>query len=379
MKCIDEVPAAELKGKRVLLRTILNLPTAPDGSVTDIFRLRRGLPTLQYLVASGAKVIVAGYFGRKGESMRPVAEALQKLAPEMKIYFFGSSFEQSPAEAARLKEGEVLVLENTRQHPGEESNDPAFCSLLASMADIFVGDSLPDAHRNYASSVGVAKLLPHYAGLLMRDEVRQMDAARAPKHPSCAILGGAKFETKAPLIKLLLEQYDHVFIAGALANDVFKAKGFPVGRSLISKELPDASVLQHPHFVAPVDVTVENPAGQARVKKPADVDADDKIVDIGPDSVAALAPLLGTANFILWNGPTGLYEAGYASYTHAIAQIVMHRVEAGAHVVIGGGDTIAALEAGGAQMDKMGFLSTGGGAMLEYILKGTLPGVEALG
>ncbi len=375
MKCIDEVPASELKGKRVFLRTILNLPTAPDGSVTDVFRLKRGLPTLKYLVQNGAKIVIAGYFGRKGESMRPVAEALQKLAPEIPIHFFGTSFEHAVAEAAALKEGECLVLENTRRDKGEEANEPAFSKLLAGMGDIFVGDSLPDAHRTYASSVGVAKLLPSFAGFLMRDEVNQLNAAREPEHPSFAILGGAKFETKAPLIKLLLEKYGHLFIAGALANDVFKARGLPMGRSLISKELPGESVLTHSHFLAPVDVTVERLDGQARVKKPEEVEADDKIVDIGPDSVALIAPHIANAKFILWSGPTGMYENGYISWTSAIAELI---AKSDAKKVIGGGDTIAAIEQSGIPQEDLGFLSTGGGAMLEYLLKGTLPGIEVL-
>lgn len=376
MKCIDEIPASELKGKRVFLRTILNLPTAPDGSVTDIFRLKQGLPTIEFLVKNGAKVIIAGYFGRKGESMRPVAEALQKLAPTIPIHFFGTPFEHAPAEAAALGEGECLVLENTRRNSGEETNNPAFAKLLAGMADIFVGDSLPDAHRNYASSVGAAKLLPAYAGFLMRDEIKNLSLARTPVHPSFAILGGAKFETKAPLIKLLLEKYDHLFITGALANDVFKARGLPVGRSLISKELPGEDILANPHFLAPVDVTTETPDGQVHVKKPQDVQPNDKIVDIGPDTVAMLAPHIASAKFILWSGPTGMYEAGYIHYTQGIAELI---AKSGAQKVIGGGDTVAALEATGVPQENLGFLSTGGGAMLEYLLKGTLPGIAVLG
>jgi phosphoglycerate kinase len=376
MKCIDEVPAGELKGKRVFLRTIVNLPLNADGSVGDVFRLKRGFPTLDYLVKSGARVIIAGYFGRKGESIRPVAEALQKLAPQIKMYFFGTPFSDAPQQAAALKDGECLILENTRRDPGEEVNDPAFAKLLASTADIFVGDSFPDAHRNYASSVGVAKLLPSYAGLLMRDEVREIDAARAPLSPSLAILGGAKFETKAPLVKLLLEKYDHVFVTGALANDVFKARGLPVGRSLVSKELPDLSILNHPHFLAPIDVTTETPEGQVRVKKPDTIKPEDKIVDIGPDTVAMLAPHIMGAKFILWSGPTGMYENGYIQYTQGIAQLI---AESSAKKVIGGGDTIAAIEATGVDETNLGFLSTGGGAMLEYLLKGTLPGIAALG
>ncbi|MDZ4227528.1 MAG: phosphoglycerate kinase [Patescibacteria group bacterium] len=375
MKCIDEIPASELRGKRVFLRTIVNLPVNEDGTIGDLFRLKRGFPTLKYLVDNGARVIIAGYFGRKGESIRPVAEAFQKFAPDIKIFFFGTGFDEAPQQAAKLKDGECLFLENTRRDPGEQTNDAEFSKLLASCADIFVGDSFPDAHRDYASSVGAAKLLPHYAGFLMRDEVENLNAARTPESPSFAMLGGAKFETKAPLIRSLLTAYDRLFIVGALANDIFAARGLPVGRSLISKELPQKDVLENPHLIAPVDVTVETPDGQVRVKKPAEVADDEKIVDIGPDSVAAAAPYIGEARSFLWSGPTGMYEKGYTHYTQAIAELLE---KSDAKKVIGGGDTIAAVEASGVSQDNLGFLSTGGGAMLEYLLKGTLPGIEAL-
>ena len=166
---------------------------------------------------------------------------------------------------------------------------------------------------------------------------------------------------------------------GALANDVFHARGLPVGTSLVSTQLPGQDVLNHPHLIAPVDVTVERTDLQARVKKPEEVVSDEKIVDIGPDTVAMLAPLLMQANFILWNGPTGLYESGYFHYTHALAEVIIERVAQGAHAVIGGGDTVAAIETDGIDVTKLGFISTGGGAMLEYLLQGTLPGITALG
>jgi phosphoglycerate kinase len=171
--------------------------------------------------------------------------------------------------------------------------------------------------------------------------------------------------------------YDHLFIAGALDNDVFKAKGFPVGRSLVSAELPGYDVLANPRFVPPVDVTTETSDKQTSVKKPMEVLDDDKIVDIGPDSVAAIAPLIANAKFILWNGPTGLYEDGYISYTHAIAELIEKAVANGAQAVIGGGNTISAIE-DLIPSSKLGFLSTGGGSMLEYLLKGSLPAIDVL-
>ena len=373
MKCIDELSAEELKGKRVLLRSDFNLPLDEKGEVSDVFRLAQGWKTVQYLSERGARVIIVSHIGREGDSIEPVARAMKQFGQVLFVPDLVGTVAQDAARA--MKDGEVMLLENVRRDARETANDEGFAKALAALADIYVDDAFAGAHRAHASIALVPKFLPHYAGLLMRDEVREIDAARAPLSPSFAILGGAKFDTKAPLIKLLLEKYDHVFITGALANDVFKARGFETGRSLISKELPDDSILKHPHFLAPIDVTTETSDGQARVKKPEEVGVDDKIVDIGPDTVAMLVPHIANAKFILWAGPTGMYERGYIHYTQGIAQLIS---ESEAKKVIGGGDTIAAIEATGVDEKKLGFLSTGGGAMLEYLLKGTLPGVEAL-
>lgn len=375
MKYITDIPPDDLKGKRVLLRTSLNLPVALDGSVDDIFRLRRGLPTIEYLVRCGAKVVIVGYLGRKGDSMRPVAEVLIKIASHIPIYFFGTPFERASSEVAALRDGECLILESTRRDLGEETNDPAFIQLLASLADVFVGDAFAEAHREYASNVGVAKLLPRYMGMLMREEIDHLNVARAPVSPSFAILGGAKFETKAPLISELLNTYDHLFITGALASDVFKARGLNVGKSLISSELPSKEVLNHHGLIVPIDVTVERPDGQAQVKKPEEVSPDERIVDVGPDTLALIAPVIRDAKFILWNGPTGLYERGYNVWTENIARLI---IKSNTHSVIGGGDTVAAIERVDLSNNPNIFLSTGGGAMLEYLLKGNLPAIEVL-
>ena len=377
MKCIDELSSAELKGKRVLLRADFNVPLSNTGEVGDIFRLKQGWQTVKFLSESGARVIIISHIGRDpGESLEPVARALKSFG---EVAFVPDIFgEASRGAREAMRDGEILLLENLRRDSREKENDEGMGKELAAFADIYVDDAFAAAHRAHASIVAVAGFLPHYAGLLMRDEVAQLNRARAPEHPSFAILGGAKFETKAPLIKTLLATYDHLFITGALANDVFKAKGLPVGRSLISKELPTKEILDNPHFIAPVDVTAENQEKQAKVKKPGEVGDDDKIVDIGPDSVQSIAVMIAEAKFILWNGPTGLYEDGYTSYTHAIAEIVAHAVDNGAQAVIGGGDTIAAILESNISPKRLGFLSTGGGAMLEYLLKGTLPGIAAL-
>ncbi len=374
MRAVTELSDTEIRGRRILLRSGFDLPLDARGNVADMFRVRRFAETLKYLSERGGRVIVLSHIGRDpDETNEPVARALSTFMPVAYMPDLLGAAARHACDA--MKDGDMLLLENLRRDDREVANDDAFARELASLGEIYVGDAFSAAHRAHASIVGVPKYLPHYAGLIMQEEVEQLNAARNPEHPSFAILGGAKFETKAPLIKALLETYDHVFVTGALANDVFKARGLPIGRSLISKELPGADVLGHPRFVAPIDVTVEQLDKQARVKKPEDVLADDKIVDIGPESVELIAPLIQDAKFILWNGPTGLYEGGYTEWTHAIAELIAH---SDAKKVIGGGDTIAAIEEGGLDNERLGFLSTGGGAMLEYLLKGTLPGIEAL-
>ncbi len=374
MKDIYDVPLSELKGKRVLVRAGLDVPLDKSGNVSDIFRVKQAAKTLRFLSGAGARTIVLSHIGRKPEETNePVARALKA---EIKLVYVADLL-GTPAHQAvsAMAEGEVLLLENLRRDEREAGNDDGFARELAALGEIYVDDAFSVAHRAHASIVGIPKYLPSYAGILMRDEVEILTRARNPEHPSFAILGGAKFETKSPLIKLLLATYDHLFITGALANDVFKARGLPVGVSLISKELPDEAVLGNPHFVAPVDVTVERADKQGFVKKPEDVAEGEKIVDIGPDSVAAIASLIASAKFILWNGPTGLYEDGFTSYTHAIADLIS---KSGDRAVIGGGDTIAVIEDSGATFGSNVFLSTGGGAMLEFLLNGTLPGLDAL-
>lgn len=374
MRCIDQVPALELKGKYVLVRAGLDVPLDKSGEVADLFRVRRAAQTLKFLAAAGARTIVLSHIGRDPhETNEPVARALKQHVPV--VYISDLLGEAALGARRAMRDGDVLLLENLRCDARESANDDGFAQALARLGELYVNDAFSAAHRAHASIVGIPKYLKSYGGILMCEEVRQLDAARHPHSPSFAMLGGAKFETKEPLIKEILKRYDHLFITGALANDVFKARGLPVGRSLISAELPDQNILENPRFIAPIDVTVERSDGQARVKRPADVIDDDKIVDIGPDSVRALAPLIEEARFILWNGPSGLYEAGYVHWTHALAELI---AKSDAQKVIGGGDTIAALQESGTSMEKLGFLSTGGGAMLEYLLQGNLPGIEAL-
>lgn len=378
MMPITDVRPESLRGKRVLVRAGFDVPLDAKGEVAELFRIERGLPTITYLREAGAKVIILSHIGRKPEETN--APVYRALARRIALSYVPDITGQVALDAVRaMREGDVLLLENLRQDARETKNDASFAQELARLGDIYVDDAFSAAHRAHASIAALPRLLPErYAGILFAEEIKKLSAARAPQGASVAILGGAKFETKAPLVALLLEKYGHLFIAGALANDVLRAQGFPVGRSLVSAEVPGAAVLEHPHFVAPVDVTAQAPDGHAVAKKPQDVQPDEKIVDIGPDSVAAIAPYLEEAQFVLWNGPTGLYEEGFTAHTQAIAEILSRRVAAGATVIIGGGDTIAAIDGSGLSHEQLGFVSTGGGAMLEYLLDGTLPGIEAL-
>lgn len=374
MKSIATLSKEELQNKHVLVRAGLDVPLDAQGNVADQYRLHKAVPTLKFLSDAGAKVIVLSHIGRKPEETNePVARALNTIIP----VFYVPDLLGVPARqaVAAMKPGQIVVLENLRADARETENDEGFARELASLAEIYVDDAFSAAHRMHASIVGIPKFLPHFAGLLLCEEVENLSRARTPESPSFAILGGAKFETKAPLIKSLLQTHDNVFITGALANDVFAARGLAVGVSLISEELPTLEVLNHPHFVAPVDVTVVRADGQAQVKKPDAVLADERIVDIGPDSLALIAPFIMNAKSILWNGPTGLYEHGFTHWTQAIAELIS---KSSAVKVIGGGDTVAVIQESGIDMSTLGFLSTGGGAMLEYLLQGSLPGIDAL-
>ena len=379
MKCITDIPVEELKGKRVLVRAGLDLSLEADGSVSDVYRVEQALPTLRYLQEAGARTIIISHIGRDPQQTNaPVAKALSAF---IKVAYVADIFGRVAIDmVAAMQPGDVVLLENLRQHYDlEKAQDMDFAKSIAALGEIYVNDAFSNSHREHASMVTLPKLLPHYAGLLVRDEVNNLNEALKPPHPAFVMIGGSKFETKGPVVKSFLQTYDHVFVVGAIANDILKARGFAIGRSKVSDSVPDVAISTHANLVPLPDVTVEGLDGHASVKKVEAVGADDMIVDIGPDAVAAVAPFIEQANFILWNGPTGIYEKGYTTYTKQIALMIAHRVAEGATCVIGGGDTIAAIDAAGVDKTKLGFLSTGGGAMLEYILQGTLPAISVLG
>jgi len=362
----------DLKGKYVLLRTSMNVPIV-DGVVLNQFRITRGLLTLQYLVQQGARVIVCGHIGSDGsQTAAPVAELLRTHMPVV----FSEEVAGTKSKNLRdtLQNGEVLLLENLRKDPREKKNDANFARELADMADIYVNDAFPASHRAHASIVSVPQFLPSYAGMNFVHEYSELREARVPTSPSLFMLGGAKFDTKMPLVEQFLGVYDHIFIGGALANDFFNAKRYEIGDSLISDiDLSDSPLLTHESILLPIDVVVEK-NGERRVCAPDAVGYHDVILDAGPQTVAMLAPLIANAKMVLWNGPLGNYEAGYEEQTIETAKLI---AQADGYSVVGGGDTVAAIESLFIQ-EQYNFLSTAGGAMLTFLQEGTLPAIDAL-
>jgi len=268
-----------------------------------------------------------------------------------------------------------------RINPGEKENDREFAKKLSQMADIYVNDAFAECHRRYASIVSVPKFLPHFGGLLLRQEIEHLSKVFNPKHPFVFILGGAKFDTKFPLIKKYLEKADLVFVAGAIANDFFKEKGFEIGVSLLSEtDLGIKDVLNNPKIVLPIDVTVRKPDGTSEYKTPDAVLPDEYIADIGPKTLDQLKELIFKSKTVVWNGPLGKYKKGFRDMSEKLAEIIANKTsEAGAMTVsiIGGGDTIASINMKKLN-HKFSFISTGGGAMLDYLVNETLPGLGAL-
>ena len=368
-----------LQGIPVLVRAALNVPVA-DGNVVNAFRLSNALPTIKYLMGERAKVILCGHIGEAGtETLKPVYDELKKSLPTL-AWCPVATGPEARAAARALPPGGVLMLENLRRDKGETGNDPAFAAKLAELADIFVEDSFDVCHRPHASVVGVPQLLPSYAGFLVEKEVAELSKALKPKPPSLAIIGGAKFATKEPVLKALLAAYDHVFVGGALANDFMQAKGLPMESSLVSGADPHAmaELLDNPRLLLPVDEVIAAPDGTPDSAHTGMLDGKppmEAVRDDGPETVAMLCKYVAEAKTVLWNGPLGNYEKGFVASTEALARAI---AAGSAYSIIGGGDTIGAIEKLGLD-DRFSFVSTGGGAMLDFLAKGTLPGIQALG
>jgi phosphoglycerate kinase len=376
MRLLTEMPIAELAGRTVLLRSGFNVPLDDAGNVTDDLRIKRALASIRFLKNAGARTVILGHIGRDPEeTLLPVVQRLQKDIPE--AHFIAGSPVGTDARIAikTMHDGDIVVLENVRSDAREGKGDMTYAMELASLGTLYVGDAFPDSHRAHSSITGIPSLIQHCMGIALADEVRHLTSALAPHHPSLAVVAGAKFETKEPLIRTLIGKYSDVFVGGALANDLLKARGYAVGASMISDGAVPDDVRDNPHVLAPIDVCVER-AGVAQPIALADIQAGDVIVDIGPLTSALLKTKVSTAQFVVWNGPLGWYEKGYTQGSRALAVAI---AETKTQSIIGGGDTVAAIETPTFDPEHaFTFVSAGGGAMLEFMLEGRLPGIDAL-
>jgi len=391
-KTLDDMTVA---GKRVLVRGDLNVPVR-DGKVSDATRIERLLPTIRDLAAKGAKVVVLSHFDRpKGKvvpemSLAPVADALSRALGKPVAFAGDCIGDAAKAVVDGLGDGEVALLENLRFHPGEEKNDPAFARQLAALGDVYVNDGFSVSHRAHASTEAIARLLPSAAGRNMQAELEALESALgAPKRPVMAIVGGAKVSTKLAVLGHLIDKVDALVIGGGMANTFLHALGTDVGASLCEADLADTAraILAKADaagcaIVLPSDVVIaaKLEAGVPTETVPvAAVPKDMMILDIGPDSAKALSARLADTKTLLWNGPLGAFEfPPFDKATVAVAQAAAARTKAGGLVsVAGGGDTVAALRHAGVA-DDFTYVSTAGGAFLEWLEGRELPGVAAL-
>ena len=390
-RTLDDI--GDVRGKRVIVRADLNVPM-DGGQVGDVSRLEATVPTIAGLADAGARVVVLSHFGRpKGVdaalSLRPVAAALASVLGRPVAFAADCIGPRAVDAVAALADGDIVVLENTRFHAGEEANDPAFVAALAALGDVYVNDAFSAAHRAHASTEGLAHVLPAFAGRAMAAELGALDRALgAPVHPVAAVVGGAKVSSKLDVLTHLVTKVDHLIIGGAMANTFLAAKGIAVGKSLCEHDLA-AVALDVLARAAAASCTVHLPydvvvATEFRANAPHrtvnvhEIDADDMVLDLGPAAVEMLGDVLKTCRTLVWNGPLGAFELPpFDAATVALARIAAALTGEGLVSVAGGGDTVAALNHAGAA-SGFSFVSNAGGAFLEWMEGKVLPGVAAL-
>ena len=384
----------DVRGKRVFLRADLNVPIE-DGRITDDSRIRASLPTLLYLLEQSAIVILASHLGRpKGKvndsyRLRPVAERLGQLL-RRPVRMTGDALGPGVVDAVKkLRPGDLLMLENLRFHGEEEANDPGFAESLAKLAELYVNDAFGAAHRAHASTEGITRFLPSVAGLLLEREVDALSRLlQKPAKPFMAVIGGAKVSDKVDVLRALLERCSAVIVGGGMANTFLAAQGHAMGKSLVerdeletAREIIGQAEAKRVKFLLPTDLVIApqiHHRAHAQLVPVGKVPKDMMAVDIGPETVATYTTALAKAKTVLWNGPMGVFEVErFAEGTEAIARALADLTERGATTVVGGGDSLAAVERLGLT-GRMTHVSTGGGASLEFLEGKTLPGVAAL-
>ncbi len=395
-KTLASLSAADLSGKRVLVRADFNVPLDDAGKITDDTRIRAALPTIQDLTSKGAKVILSSHFGRpKGEvkedmRLTPVSDRLSELIGQSVIKCDDCIGDEVAAKVGAMQNGQVALLENVRFHAEEEKNDPAFAEKLAANADLYVNDAFGTAHRAHASTEGVTKYLsPSVAGYLIGKELQYLQAAiENPQRPLAAIVGGSKVSSKIGVIETLLDKVDKILIGGGMIFTFYKARGLSVGKSLVeedkldlARELEAKAKEKGVAFLLPTDVVVADnfaPDANAQTVSIDNIPDGWMGLDIGPDSVKVFQDALSECKSVIWNGPMGVFEFDkFAAGTDAIANTLAGLTGTGTSTIIGGGDSVAAVEKVGVA-DKMSHISTGGGASLELLEGKTLPGIAAL-
>lgn len=357
------------------MRLDLNVPFegGTNRKIKDDFRLLRSTPTIKFLSQKGAKIIIIGHLGKDGSgSLKPVADYFKK---SLDVGFLPKMpFSEIRKISGEIKNGSAVILENLRVWDGEKKNNKSFSKELASLGDIYVNDAFSASHRPHASIVGLPEFLPSYTGVLFEEEVKNLSKALKPPKQFLFILGGAKFSTKIPLVRKYIKIAENIFIGGALANNFFKELGLEVGKSVTEKGLNIKDLVKSKKIFLPIDAVVKNIHGNVSVKNLNEVLPEDFILDAGPKSVELLKKFAAKSKFVLWNGPLGYYEDGFSKGTEDFLKALS---KTKTKSIVGGGDTVTMVSKLGLDK-KFSFVSTGGGAMLEFLAKGTLPGIEAL-